>query len=320
MKKILIGILVLLGLFLIMNNASGNSLSRSDIVQAPTPTPSLTSYHVDPLPNPYRGNLTPDPILKDAVTGKEIRNTNPYDGYYWYTHWIPGMLSERSQFLTMPDIFEGSAIGYGPNLMEATAASFGLSLEDVEDGVAVSFCSQLGRKIWIKRPYNPKVAGTGIFEGPFKIVDCGARNDIYGQVMGRKEVVEIGFRTALKWKMVTNLSGGGEAYSWGWDQRRIDGVIVSKINPKCLPAKYTPVKLYEWFPPLAEFDRYENLKDATLNNPNPSKTLHKTIYYSPTKQQVTWRFPWMNPGRDFKKYTGDIGTWVSFNTETKECN
>jgi hypothetical protein len=317
LKKILIVILVLLGLFLVMSSTRGNSLSDSGITQ--TPTPSLASYHIDPLPNAYKGNLTPEPILKDKLTGKEIEQTNPFNGYYWYGTWVPGMLSERSQFLTMPDIFEGSAIGYGPNLMEATSAFFGISLENVEDGVALSFCSEIGTKVWLKRPYNPKVIGTGIFEGPFIVVDCGARNDIYGQVMGRKEVVEVGFKTALKWKMVTNLSGASEAYSWGWDQRRIDGVIVSKIPPECLPAEYTPVKLYEWFPPLAEFDNYKDLKDATLNNPNPSKVLHKTIYYSPTKQQVTWRLPWMNPGKDFKVYTGDKGIWVSFNTSTKEC-
>jgi len=299
-------------------NPDRNSLS-SNMLQTSSQIPALKSYRIDSSPNPYKGNLIPDPILKDAMTGREIRNTNPYNGYYWYGYWIPGMLSEKSQFLTMPDIFEGSAIGYGPNLMEATAATFGVSLENVEDGVALSFCSEIGGTVWLKRPYNPKVIGTGIWEGPFKVVDCGARNDIYGQVMGRKEVVEVGFKTALKWKMVTNLKGGGESYSWGWDQRRIDDVIVSKIPPECLPKNYVPVKLYEWFPPLAEFDKYENLKDATLNNPNPSKTLHKTIYYSPTNQQVTWRFPWMNPGKNFEKYTGDKGIWVSFDTSTKEC-
>jgi hypothetical protein len=82
------------------------------------------------------------------------------------------------------------------------------SRETYIDGVALMSPSDIGETVWLKRP-------GGVWEGPFLVVDCAMRGDMYNVVAYRGEVVEVGWKTASKW--------GLGPHDGGW---RLDGVEV----------------------------------------------------------------------------------------------
>ena len=89
------------------------------------------------------------------------------------------------------------------------------------------------------------------------VSDCAGIGDLYNVTSIRNEVVEVDFETARYWTMIKNFHMVGEDQAdWMWDMRRIDEVIVSKINPKDLPDDVEPVRLSEWFKDKVTY--YEN--------------------------------------------------------------
>ena len=203
---------------------------------------------LQPYNPPY---YVPEPIVYDWLTTKKMNGDNEkYNGYYYYLNneWIPGVVDVESQYLIMPDLVIGSAWAYGPEMMLATAHHNNLSLDGVEGGVAIPFCSEIGNYVWLKRPYNPGILGTGEWEGPFLVSDCAGIGDLYNVTAIRNEVVEIDFDTARYWTMVKDFRMAGEDTAhYTWDFRRVDDVIVSKIDPELLPDDLEPVVLSEWF-------------------------------------------------------------------------
>ena len=75
--------------------------------------------------------------------------------------------------------------------MEATAEYRGLSLEGFLDGVALMSPTDIGKTAWIRGPNG--------WEGPFLVVDCAQRDDIWPIVRYRREVVEVGWETKERW-------------------------------------------------------------------------------------------------------------------------
>lgn len=259
----------------------------------PTPT-------IEPTPtvdNNYYGQLTPEPITLNIYEHPyycdKLGDPHKINGYYYDDpdweqfcrreeyFWIPGLLTYESQFIRTPDLTIGKVYGYEANLMEHTAMFHELKIDSVRDGIALPFCSEIGGYVWVKRPYNSDIAGTGVWEGPFRVVDCGGVLDLYNVVVHRREVAEVGFQTAIDWGMVKNLSQTGES-TWdkSWDMRSwYTDIMVSKINPKYLPDDLEPVILSNWFAERATF--YETQEEWD----NAYKPLGQT-----NDQVKSWRF------------------------------
>ena len=261
-------------LFALIGCVQNTPIKESSVNEVPalaiTISPTVTI-----LPTKTRqGNYTPEPITNNPFIAPygcpQYGDTDKYNGYYYddpqtnnelcqrKRYWIPGVANVESQFLIMPDVVIGSAWAYNPELMLATAHFHSISLRDVEGGVAIPFCSEIGNYVWILRPYHEGILGTGEWEGPFLVVDCAALSDLYNVVAVRNEVVEVDFNTAKKWTMVKNMEMVGEGlYKFTWDFRSVDDVIISKINPDCLPDDFEPVRLDEWFKNRAGFYKNE---------------------------------------------------------------
>lgn len=151
-------------------------------------------------------------------------NDNVYDGYWWHNYWIPGIPTQETQMLMNPPIVRGVAVFYSPNVMEATAKAKELKIEEPYlDGVSLLTCGDIGKSVWIKRPKHP-------WEGPFLVIDCAKRGDLFGVINHKKEVVEVGFKTAQRWGMVILDGYYSKNYSvivWGFRD-----VLVSKYPPE----------------------------------------------------------------------------------------
>jgi hypothetical protein len=196
---------------------------------------------------------------------------NYITGYWWHSEsWVPGLIRNDSQFVNLPPVMRGRAVWYAAGIMEATAEVRGLSLDGYIDGVASMSCADIGQAYWISRmetaPEQP------LWEGPFLVVDCPQLDDVYGIIVGREEVIEVGWRTAHRW-------ADGPPPPGGWQ------VLASRLAP--MDSMPPTVVLSTWFPPQAEF--YARALEVTLD-PNP--------LYRNQNGVVSWRIDGLN--------------WVSF--------
>lgn len=164
-----------------------------------------------------------EPRLDGGGQDDDGNLTELLNGYTWIDdNWVPGLINIDTWFTPTPMYAKGRAVFYGPHVMEGTARWRGLSLEGYRDGVALMSPADIGAPVWLRRPgYS--------WEGPFLVVDTAARIDMYSVITHRKEIVEVGFQTALRWGMVRGGEGG-----WQTEQWTIDGVEV--IKAETLPA------------------------------------------------------------------------------------
>jgi hypothetical protein len=173
---------------------------------------------------------------------------NRYNGYWWDGWWVPGYISIETWYARAPIYSYGGAVFYAPNVMEGTARYRGYDLEGYLDGVALMSPADIGRTVWLRRPGEA-------WEGPFLVVDCARRGDMWPIAVVREEVVEVGFQTALRWGMVV----GGEGW-WRTRSAKLKGVEVwiGDYLPKYLtePTDYRmPEAVYypDWLEDGAEF-------------------------------------------------------------------
>ena len=128
--------------------------------------------------------------------GPECDNGNVYDGYWWRVsnppYWVPVYPTEEQHFMRLPAYIMGKAVYYNFGLMEATARVRGLSLGGYVGGVALMSCGHTGESVWILRPGHDA-------EGPFRVVDCPRRGDMWPVTVFRGEVVEVDWRTWQRW-------------------------------------------------------------------------------------------------------------------------
>jgi len=197
-------------------------------------------------------------------------NNNVIDGYWWRDrHWIPGYPTVNSWFSVTPDWQLGSSVFYAPKVMESTAEWRGMSLNGYLDGVSMLSCSDIGEDVWLKRSNEQ-------WEGPFLVVDCAMRGDIYGAIVVRDEIVEVGFKTAERWGMarLTHDDRRWEVIDW-----KLTNVQLLKIDPELLYAKIEssvplidgykrPTDLSSWWLDRISYSRYIDrsplwLPDAT---------------------------------------------------------
>lgn len=178
-----------------------------------------------------------------------------YTGYLWVDDQtcVPGMITVRSWYLPAPTYAYGSAVFYGPNVMEATAHYRNLLLDDYLDGVSLMAPSDIGRTVWLRRPGHE-------WEGPYLVVDSAARQDMWPILYARGEIVEVGFKTAERWGMVTG-DRNGNYYTGRYKvhQWKIEDVEVLKTDDLPiwatfgLPAPVEPINYAAWWLGQAAF-------------------------------------------------------------------
>jgi hypothetical protein len=207
-----------------------------------------------------------------------------YGGYQWVdgVTWVPGLISMETWFTPAPEHSRGAAVFYGPGMMEGTARWRGMDLSNYLGGVALMSPADIGQTVWLKRPGEA-------WEGPYLVVDCAARQDMWPVIMARGEVVEVDFDTATRWGMVTpvNVSKGEyKVHKW---QIEIQ-VLKSKYRPETGPGGFlgrdvgyllsahklsSPVDYVSWFEGIA---RFVQAQDDYFRRP---------VYFSPDR----WLWP-----------------------------
>jgi len=159
------------------------------------------------------GGFAPFPACED-VTPNWL-----YDGYCWHNYPVPGLPSYATQYSIQPVLVTGKAMFYAPFVMEATANWREMSLDDYLGGVALMTCGSLGEPVWLRRPDHD-------WEGPYRVVDCARRNDLYGLIVYWNDSVEVDWKTARRWGMVS-----GTWENWIVNEWMIRDVLTSRINP-----------------------------------------------------------------------------------------
>lgn len=200
------------------------------------------------------GESDPSPMDEPPLPKCIPDDNNPYTGYRWKADLsicVPGFPTIKSWYTPAPEYIVGNAVWYAPFVMEATAAVRGLDLDGYIDGVALMSPADIGRTVWLKRPGHT-------WEGPFLVVDCAARNDIYPVVVHRGEVVEIGFQTAAKWGMVNATKWDHSYYSRPYTTKQwiLEGVevIVSDDLPDwAIYDLAEPILYSSWWADRLEF-------------------------------------------------------------------
>jgi len=167
----------------------------------------------------------------------------------------------------MPTLVTGSAVMYNPGLMQATAEfrqlytpGIGYNVNGTGGfigGVATETCSEIGTSVWLKREEHG-------WEGPFLVVDCAQRNDVYGQIVKWGLSVEVDFNTGMRWGMVTS---NATQTHWHINQWRVDNVLLSKTPPGCLE-DLQPVILADWFKDVVVFAKPDEEKPAFYYSPS----------------------------------------------------
>ena len=298
MKSRLLILIALLGL--LMNSAKKTVEAVIEVAPVIESAPVITSYkglvepaEVEMKPIGYKGNLIPELENDDSI----------YNGWRYGLNdkWIPGMPSFASQFMVAPEVFTGDVWPYGPNVMEATAEYKGLSLDNVVDGVALMTCADAGGLVWLQRP--------GLdWEGPFKVVDCARRNDLYNTTVHRDEAVEVGFETAVKWGMATKPELIDGKWTHHWIDRIVEDVIVSKVPPALLEEGYEIVDYSDWFLEKVIFDEFETNQEAQEYYDG----IPRMLYRPPVGKEglPTWRIP---PSEEFISF--DLTTMADLPVE-----
>ena len=113
-------------------------------------------------------------------------------------------------------------------------------------GISLFSPADIGEVVWLKRPGND-------WEGPYLVVDCSQRNHFYHTVATNQESVEVDFRTALRWGMVS-----GNLMNYRTNLYMIRDVEVWKgLQPP--PDNSVPVNYSDWFLQRVEFDIFSTL-------------------------------------------------------------
>ena len=158
----------------------------------------------------------------------DCNDGNVYNGYFWRGYWVPGYPSMELWYKAAPSWFYGKALRYDPGVMEATAYYRGMSLDGYLDGVALMSPADIGEEVWMKIP-------GGNWEGPYLVVDCAARGDIWATIMHFGNTVEVGYNTSARWGM----------------EQMIKNVQVVKGNPIDIfvaPIEYESLEYFpEWW-------------------------------------------------------------------------
>lgn len=213
----------------------GEDGELSSPVGSETPTPSPTIEYTPTLTATAVPTNTPvpTPLPVQVFDWETNDDNNPLNGYFQPDRgWIPGYIDDESWNRGVPTYSFGGAVWYGPNVMEGTARYRNLPLENYVDGVSLMAPSDIGETVWLRRPGHT-------WEGPFLVVDCAQANHHFAAVYYAKEIVEVGWTTAIRWGMVDEYQN---VYKW-----RLDGIEVWKGVQAPPSDPGVPVDYREWW-------------------------------------------------------------------------
>lgn len=181
-------------------------------------------------------------LPSSEVGGESLKSI--YDGYI--DHWgnlVPGYIDNDTWMTPAPSYITGNLVFYGPYAMDATAEYRGIDYEEQGclGGISLMSPMDIGKKAWIRID--------GEWRGPYCVVDCARRGDMYSIIVYRDEVVEVNFDLALELGMVTMNSD----YSYNVHEWRKENVVVYVQNcsgsyPDLLSEEArNPVDYSDWF-------------------------------------------------------------------------
>jgi len=177
-------------------------------------------------------------------------DSNPYNGYEdSWGNWVPGLITNETWMKPAPRYTSGKMVFYGPYAMDATAAyrEIDYQEEGCLGGIALMSPIDIGKKAWIKVE--------DLWYGPFCVVDCARKGDMYSIISTRGEAVEINFDFAHKMGMVSAFNGSYEIYKW-----QIPVEIIVNMNPYVYFEKYPDEK------PLAYKEYFLDTLEYATNN------------------------------------------------------
>lgn len=138
-------------------------------------------------------------------------SSQPWDGYEdRWGNYVPGYITNDTWMTPMPEYAFGKAVFFGPYAMDATAEyrNIDYEKEGCLGGVSLMSPYNIGDKAWVKIDNE--------WYGPFCVVDCAKKGDMYSIIVYREEVIEINFELAIKVGMVSeaDVYGNYKVYSW----------------------------------------------------------------------------------------------------------
>lgn len=223
---------------------------------------------------------TPEPDLSkySSCVGKSWTNNSLTDGFIDQWDWcIPGYVSTESWFIKQPELVYGTAVFYSPGIMKATAKHRGMEYPDgYLGGVALGSPGEIGETVWLYGPNG--------WEGPYLVVDCPQRVDVFTTIVIRQQVVEVDFNTAVRWGMVKWNNPYIPNEGWYVEDWVIDDVLVFKGT--MLPIdifEREPVYFADWWLERVEFS--EKVQPKPRWKPNGNNPLWK-LYGSSEEEWV----------------------------------
>ena len=159
-------------------------------------------------------NLTnPSPQLQAVPWEVNCEDELLENGYMNQGYCIPGLITREAWLKPSPPIISGALSSYDRGVMESVAGYREMSLSGFKDGVALMSCADIGKVAWIQRPGHN-------WDGPFLVVDCSAREDMYVNTVIKGLVGEIGYKTAQEWGSrswgYVRVSVGRRGGDFGW--------------------------------------------------------------------------------------------------------
>lgn len=213
------------------------------------------------LPQPLTISSTPLVDHREFCQTYDVYDHNPLTGFI--DDWgfcVPGLVTNEVWFTKSLDYVYGTAVFYSPGMMKATARWRGMYNEayrgEYLGGVATTSPADIGETLWIRREGHE-------WEGPYLVVDCSRRADVYTHIAINQQVVEVDFNTALRWGMVsTNWERGSDnnvVYTVHKYKEPFVEVYYGNEKPNKDIQKYeTPVYYSKyWLDKIVEFQRDE---------------------------------------------------------------
>ncbi len=198
---------------------------------------------------------------------------NVVDGYCNpFGQFVPGMITNDTWMTPQPTYTEGRMVFYGPYAMEATREyrDIDYEKEGCIGGVSLHSPYNIGDKAWIKVEDE--------WYGPFCVVDCARRGDMYTTVVYREEVVEVDFWFALEMGMVSDhVEGLYDVYEWF-----LPVEVLINVSPEVyflINEDPTPVNYKEYFLENLEFATKEPRRVITLVEGELWKEFNNNVYW-----------------------------------------
>jgi len=285
MKKLIsnvLGVLILCLAFLF--NISANSLVLAKEVEQRVEPIVFQAKHVPELKPIAEEVIVQQPfqmtmlefdreIFRGYCSTYDMYDNNPLTGFV--DDWgfcVPGLVTNKVWFTKSPQYTYGSAVFYSPGVMRATAKWRSYEMYNVAyhfgeyiGAVAVPSPADIGDTVWLRRE------GT-VWEGPYLVVDCSRRADMFTHIVINQQVVEVDYTTAMRWGMIEGT----------WDNWK---VLHYSIRPVEIwygvdkPAEdiqdiLPPVYFAQWWEEnVADYQRIE---------------IEKTPWYYPNGLNPTW--------------------------------